>query len=270
MTIESFQETFHIEKDRNIPLYEQLISYFRLMIRTGKLKSGDQIIAETDICHALNISRSTVRRAMDQLVAEGLVVRYRRKGSFISDGKMKRPINHLYNFTENMRELGANPSSRVLLCAVENAEPLVRECLRLPAGSAKVFHLLRLRCTGDTPILLEDTFVPYYLCPGIEAIDFSTASLYQTLTGQYGLNLYHATETIEAICVKGKTADLLSCGPGDPGYRITRISHLSSGTPFEYTSSITNASRCMFQLELYQSSKASKNEVNFERRVNLS
>ena len=104
MTIESFLETFCIEKNGGKPLYEQLVSYFRFMIRNGKLKPGDQILAETDICQALNISRTTVRQAMDQLVTEGLIVRYKRKGSFIADTKMKRPINHLYNFTENMRE----------------------------------------------------------------------------------------------------------------------------------------------------------------------
>ena len=152
---------------------------------------------------------------------------------------------------------------------VENAEPLVRECLRLPAGSAKVFHLFRLRCAEDTPILLEDTYIPNYLCPGIETVNFQTASLYQTLIMQYGLNLYHATETIEAICVTGKTADLLQCEAGNPGYRITRISHLANGNPFEYTSSITNANRCMFQLELYQNNKTTKNDMSFDRRVNL-
>ena len=269
MTIESFLESFHLERSQNRPLYEQLASGFRLMIQTGKLKSGDPILAETDLCRALNVSRTTVRQAMDQLVAEGLVVRYKRKGSFISDGKMRRPINHLYSFTQDMQELGVTPRSRVLLAKVEPAEPLVRECLRLPAVSPRVFHLYRLRCSGETPILLEDTFIPYGLCPGIEQVDFCAASLYQTLTAQYGLNLYHATETIEAICVKGKTAELLGCEPGDPGYRITRISHLSNGCPFEYTSSITNASRCMFQLELYQHAKSSRGDMNFERRVNL-
>ena len=109
----TFMESFHFSSEQATPLYEQLLSYFRLMIQTGQLQPGDRLIPENELCTLLQISRTTVRQAMDQLVAEGLIVRYKGKGSFVASPKMKRPIHYLYNFTENIQELGAVPSSRL-------------------------------------------------------------------------------------------------------------------------------------------------------------
>ena len=264
-----FKDTFHLSTTANIPIYEQLISYFRMMIQSGELKQGDKVITEGELCRCLQISRTTVRQAMDQLTAEGLIVRYRGRGSFIASPKLHRQANYLYNFTENMHELGVIPSSRILTATVEEAQNLVKERLKLPASQSRVFHLRRLRCADNEPILLEDTFIPYYLCEGIERVDFQENSLYQILSQRYELNLYHATETIEAIVLGKIEAAQLECKPRVAGYRITRLSHLDSGYPFEFTQSVTKAERCVFQFDLYKNNNAAKNVMNFQRQVCL-
>ena len=269
MDSKTFQESFHFSPDQGTPLYEQLLSYFRLMIQIGELQPGDRLIPENELCSILQVSRTTVRQAMDQLVAEGLIVRYKGRGSFVASPKMKRPIHYLYNFTENIRELGAVPSSVILHAAVEIADPALMKTLELPETQPQVFHLTRIRCANESPILLEDTYVPYYLCRGIEEVDFQYSSLYQTLEDKYQLKLHHATETIEAILMGTSDAATLQCQAGIPGYRIRRRSQLESGHPFEYTSSITNAERCMFQLELYKNNTPSKPGLNFQRQVTL-
>lgn len=269
MDIAYFKKTFQFLLDTTIPMYEQLTSYFRLQIQAGTLVPGEKLITEKEISDVLNVSRTTVRQAMDQLVEEGLLIRYRGRGSFVASKKMKRPLNHLYNFTNDMNELGVVPSSIVLNSSIEKAPPFIHNSLQLPPNQSNVFHLSRLRCANNEPILLENTYVPYYLCPGIETIDFRTYSLYQTLSTRFSLNLYHATETIEAISIGKTESDLLQCKIKSPGYKISRISHLDNGTTFEYTTSITKAERCMFQLELYQNSTNSKNSMEFQRHVNI-
>lgn len=174
------------------------------------------MITETNLCNILNISRTTVRQCMDRLVDEGLLVRYRGRGSFIADPKMKRNINCLYNFTENMRELGAVPTSVVIKSEVVEADQYIRDQLKLPPTQNKVFKLYRLRCANNEPILFEKAFVPYYLCERIEFFDFSTVSLYKVLSERYALNLYRATETIEAIIINKDEADLLKCAGKGP------------------------------------------------------
>lgn len=270
MDKEYFKKTFHFSSDTSVPLYLQLASYIKIQIQAGVLKPGDKMIAENELCDILNISRTTVRQCMNQLTEEGYIVRHRGKGSFIADQKLKRPINYLYDFTENMLRLGATPTSIVLTSeVVELQDDTLLSTLQMPFQQNKAFHLIRLRCANDNPILLENTYIPYYLCPGIEQYDFSSLSLYHTLTERYSLNLYHANETIEAIIIKKNHAELLKCSIKAPGYNITRISHLDSGYVFEYTTSITRADKCVFQLDLYKSPSLNKNPIDFQRHIHL-
>lgn len=270
MDIDYFKETFHFSPNSDSPLYEQLASYIKIQIQAGVLKPGDQMITETNLCTILNISRTTVRQCMDRLVNEGLLVRYRGRGSFIADPKMKRNINYLYNFTENMKELGAVPTSIVIKSEVIEADQFIRDLLKLPHTQTKVFKLYRLRCANNDPILFEKTFIPYYLCERIEYFDFSSVSLYHVLSERYTLNLYRATETIEAIIINKEDAELLKCTAKVPGYKIQRVSYLDSGFIFEFTTSITRADKCAFQLELYKNTSASKSPIDIRRQVTLS
>ena len=130
------------------------------------------MIGENEIVELLKVSRTTVRSALNQLVKEGYIVRYQGKGSFISEPKLKRDINYLYNFTQNIREAGSVPSSQVLQCQVIPATAELQEAMKLAAVGQKVFILERLRMADGEPLILETTYIPYYLCEGIESTDF--------------------------------------------------------------------------------------------------
>jgi GntR family transcriptional regulator len=240
-----------------------------MQIKASVLKPGDRMIAETELCDILKISRTTVRQSMNRLVDEGLLVRYRGKGSFIAETKMRRTINYLYSFTESIRSAGAVPGSIVLTQEISQADELVREKLKLPLSNSKVFFLSRLRCADNVPILLEHTCIPYYLCGGIESFDFSNRSLYHTLSAGYALNLFHGEETIEAVIIKGKNKDMLKCNSGAPGYKIQRISYLESEYVFEYTTSLTRSDKCIFRLDLYNSPKSARSSIGFEPRLQI-
>ena len=268
MDINYFKRTFKFSEDTSIPLYEQLTSYIKIQIQAGVLKPGDKMITENELCEILNVSRTTVRQSMNKLVEQKFIYRYRGKGSFIADQKVKQAINYLYNFTEDMRKLGTVPSSIVLKSEVVNLEEGgIRQSLRMPESHSTVFHLARLRCADGVPMLFENTYIPYYLCNGIEQYDFSNVSLYHTLSGQYGLNLYHAKETIEAIVLEKSDAELLQCKPKSAGYKIQRVSNLDSGYVYEYTSSVTISDRCAFEVDLYQNTSSNKSSVDFHWRT---
>ena len=181
MEKEDFTGAINMQLSSSIPIYEQLANFIRLKVRTNIFKPGDKMIPENDLCELLGISRTTVRQAMELLVDEGLIIRYRRKGSFIAEPKMKRPINNLYNFSANMRELHAVPSSLILNQEITAADARLAEILQLPSSNPEIFQLDRLRCADGKPVLIERTTIPYYLCPGIEQHDFTMTSLYQVL-----------------------------------------------------------------------------------------
>lgn len=269
MTREYFLSTFQLSQDPTEPIYSQLAEYLRYQIKAGVLTPGDKMIGENEIVELLKVSRTTVRSAFNQLVKEGYIVRYRGKGSFISEPKLKRDINYLYNFTQNTREAGSVPSSQVLQCQVIPATAELQEAMKLAAVGQKVFVLERLRMADGEPLILETTYIPYYLCEGIESTDFSEASLYATLENRYGLVISHAEETLAAMVIPKPAASLLKCKNGLAGYKIQRTSYLSSGYICEYTQSITRGDRCVFRLELSDSKSPQGGTLDFQRKLNV-
>lgn len=270
MDIEYFKNTFQFSEDTDIPLYAQLASYLRIQIQTGVLQPGDLMIAENKICDILKISRTTVRQTMNLLEEEGLLVRYRGKGTFIADSKIKRHMNHLYSFTEDMKVFGASPSSKIIQSKVMSCCPAdVAEMLKLPTSETSIFYLERLRLVNGEPMLWECTYLPYCLCYKIESFDFEKKSLYDVLNNNYHLPMYHAKESLEAVILSPKEAHILGSQEGKAGYKIERISYLDSGNIFEYTTSVTRSEKCSFQFDLYKNTSSRKNPVEIKRNITI-
>ena len=270
MDIDYFKNTFRFSEAADVPLYLQLASYLRNQIHSGVLQPGDMMIAENSLCDLLNVSRTTIRQSMNQLVEEGLLVRYRGKGTFIANVKIKRNMNHLYNFTEDMKAIDAKPSSKVIKIEVLEVCPdQIADILKLPTEHTAVFYLERLRLANQEPIIWERTYIPYYLCNKIETIDFNKNSLYQILSEAYHLDMYHAKETLDAIILSRNEASLLECSPKDVGYKITRVSYLDTGFVFEYTTSVTRADKCSYQFDLYKNTASKKTPLEIKRKISV-
>lgn len=261
------KENFRFNDDTGISMYSQLASFIRHQVRLGVFNVNDKIVTENELCDILKISRTTVRLAMNELLEEGLIVRQRGKGSFVADKKINRKLNSLYNFSDSMREQGIKPHSVVLQAAVVEADEMAAQKLNLPEGQRKIFLLKRVRYGDDTPLLLETTAVPYNLCQGIEQYDFEVRSLYDVLKNQFGLNITHATERIDAIIINKSAAHHLQCPEKVmAGYQIERVSFLESGFVFEYTTSVTRADKCSFKIDLFNTNQF-KSRIDFSRQL---
>lgn len=254
-----------ITQESDVPLYFQLVTLIKRQINSGMLKPGDMIPSESQLCSTYNLSRSTVRQALNQLVEEGLLIRRRGKGSFVAKQKLNRNLNHLYSFTEDMLAAGLTPRSEVLENTVMEATEDIINFLELPKDNIKVFKLTRLRLANEEPLLIETTYIPLFLCPNLVSEDFTSGSLYNILRAKYNLNLHRAIETYEAIKLNKETCKLLKCKYPSTAFNIQRIGYLDTGTAFELTNSITPSDKCVFKVELF----ANKNRVNFTRQINI-
>ncbi|GKW23662.1 phosphonate metabolism transcriptional regulator PhnF [Pectobacterium carotovorum subsp. carotovorum] len=263
------RENFRLNEENDNAMYIQLAAFIRHQIRLGIFKKNDRMATENELCEILGISRTTVRQAMNVLLEEGLLVRQRGRGSFIAERKINRALNSLYNFTSSMHEQNIEPRSDVISSTVCEASDEIAGLLLLPADQRRVFRLERVRYGDGSPLLHEITYVTYNLCPGIEEHNFSVSSLYEILKSRYGLNIFHATETIEAIIIGTEAADNLQCIPATtPGYRITRISSLENNFVFEYTTSITRADKCTFRVDMYATGQsAGRPSLGFTRNL---
>lgn len=255
-----FNKTNIVNPDNSVPLYLQILNYIRHQILSGGLKPGDAIPPESELCKTYNISRTTVRQALDILAEENLIVRRRGKGTIVSSQKLNRDLNHLYSFSEDMRFMGLTPSSKVLEQLIMKAPKEIIETLMLNSD-LDIFKLTRVRYADNEPILMENTYIPHYLCPDIEKENFTNHSLYTVLRLKYNLDLDKAVETYEAVKQTKFSAKQLACSPGDPAFNIQRTAYLADGMPFEFTDSIVRSEKCIFKVEL----KSNTRQTNFTR-----
>jgi GntR family transcriptional regulator len=250
-----------ILEESGVPLYQQLKNILKGQILSGVLKPGDKIPPETDLCTRYGVSRITVRQAIHSLVEEGFLYRKQGKGTFVTSPKLRRRLPKLYSFTEDMLELGLRPSSKVLACEVIVADRKTEEILKLPPGEERVNRIVRVRCANDEPILIETTFIPLYLCPGLIEEDLEKGSLYAVLRDKYGLLLDHAYETYEVGKVRKEEAQHLKCRAGLPAFVIERVTYLRNEIPVELTKSVARGDRLRFTVLLVADQAQIRREV---------
>ncbi|MGQ9746766.1 MAG: GntR family transcriptional regulator [Candidatus Caldatribacteriaceae bacterium] len=250
-------------KERSIPLYQQLKSILKKQILDGVLKPGDRVPTEVELCKTYGVSQMTVRQAIRRLVEEGYLYRKQGKGTFVTSLKLRRRLPKLYSFSEDMVELGLQPSSKILEKTIIQADDNLADVLRLPFSDRSVNRLVRVRLANGEPILIEKTFIPVYLCPNLLQEDLETGSLYAILRGKYGLLLNHAYETYEVGKVRKEEAINLDCRPGLPAFVIERFTYLSNGVPVELTRSVARGDRLRFTVKLVADQAQIRREIEF-------
>lgn len=222
-----------LQPENKVPLYAQLTSIIRCAIADGTLQVGDMLPTEESLCSSLHIGRSTVRKAFSQLESEGKIVRRRGKGTFVSKPKLRRNLNTLYNFSNEMAELGMTPSSEVIRFEVRRPDPFIAAQLHIEE-SEYIYRITRLRKADGKPILLETAYIPVIYCSGLTWDDLND-SLYALIHEHTGALPAEAVEIYESISLREREAAYLNCKVGSPAFRISRTSKNTNGDIFEFS-----------------------------------
>ncbi|KAA3511256.1 GntR family transcriptional regulator [Agrobacterium vitis] len=230
-----------LQSSRGGPLYIKLKTLIEDAVEAGQLKHGDALPAERDIAEAAGISRVTVRKAIDDLVAEGLLVRRRGAGTFVVKPvkRMQQPLTRLTSFTEDMARRGMVSGSRWLERGLFLPTPEETMALGL-SGTARVARLVRLRTASDMPIALERTNLPDDLLPEPSRVE---NSLYAAL-GSVGIRPVRANQRISAVILTDDDAKLLGMPPGSAALSVQRIAYLDTGRVME-------VSRALYRSDAY-------------------
>jgi GntR family transcriptional regulator len=198
------------------PLWIQAADLIRGEIDSGVLKRGARLTPERELCEQLGISRVTLRRALRQLVDEGVLSASHGRGWYITQGTApkKEWPNRLESFSETAARMGLRTRSTVVRAESSPATLDEAETLSIAPGTI-LFRLERVRYLEGVPTALDLTRIPLNLVPKIERIDFATRSLYSTLTDA-GIEPARADSTIEAGRADERAAELLQIPAGDP------------------------------------------------------
>lgn len=237
-----------IDKKSVIPLYYQLADHLREKIKLKMFQPGDMLPSESELMQQFDISRGTVRQALQALFLEGLIERYPGKGSFVSRAKVEQDASREMGFfSQFMREAGKKTSAKVLDIKEYTAPENVRKKLELDNGS-EIVAINRLRFVDDEPWAIELQFFRYDVGQKLINQDL-TGSIYKLLQENLGYVISKSKNTIEAVPAHNDIAKLLAILEGTPLFELTRIVYLNDGNPFEYSIDLYRADRIRFTIE---------------------
>ena len=241
-----------IDKEIPIPYHYQLRELLRDEITSGHWEIGARMPSERELCDAFNLSRTTVREAIDALVSEGLLRREKGRGTFVAEPKIREMwLKEPDSFTDSMLEQGYHIETQVLNLTVIPSPQKVAHELRLRSGEP-VIVLDRLRLVLQEPILIVTGYIPERLCPELVNEEFAHQSLYHILAEKYHIKIARAKRTVEAVAATDEEARLLNIRQGAPLLLIESTAYLEDGTPLEYFKARHRGDRTTFEFESFK------------------
>lgn len=237
-----------LNKNSPIPLYYQIAERIKEQIAAGELLAGAQLPPERELGEQLQVSRMTVRQAVNYLVREGLLDVRPGVGTFIAQPKLTYDALHLLGFSEEMARSGGTTESEVLEQALTVPSARVATKLKLKAQE-HVVRIVRLRRVNGEPILLETSMIAALLCPGLETVDLSNHSLYALLETSYGLHLQRTQQTIEGVIANQHEQQLFGLRSDAAMILLEGITYDLGEQPIEYFKAVYRGDRCKFELE---------------------
>jgi len=191
-------------------------------------------VAETELASELTVSRGSVRKAIGQLIAQGLLVQVHGRGTFVSAGRLEQPLaDRLVTFSEDLIAKGIPFETHVLETSVGPASQRVASLLSLSPEEQNVLVLKRVRNVAGSPLIYLINHVAVSRCPGIERVDFSRYRLVEALEEVLGLDIDWARRTFEAQCASKEVAELLALSEGCPVMYMEQVLYLRDGSPIE-------------------------------------
>jgi GntR family transcriptional regulator len=211
------------------------------------LPEGAALPPERELAVRWNVARMTLRRAVDELVIEELLVRRHGSGTYTSRPKVAKWLG-MIGFSEDIRRRGMRPGSLMLEFRNLRAERAAARRLRIPVGDP-IITFTRLRLADDVPMVVERTTLPAGYVPGLQADDLS-GSLYDLLLTRYGIDHVSGTSRIEPVMPDAKTAGWLGIPTTQPCLAVHGISFDRRDRVFEYTSALYRGDRYAFTTNL--------------------
>lgn len=222
-----------INRQNSVPLYQQLYVLLRDEIDSGRWQPGDLMPTEANLREEHGLSRATVRQALDALVNDGLIYRERGRGTYVAHPTVHQALVRIVSFTEDMRQRGFTPGTRVLAAELLEAPPGLAEQLGITPGE-ELARIERLRLADGEPMSVEQSHLIHRYCPGILAHDYALNPLREMLEREYGIRIASARQSIRAVNAPRGLAQSLAVAAGAALLLIERVSYSQYNLPVEF------------------------------------
>ncbi|WP_146111822.1 GntR family transcriptional regulator [Arthrobacter sp. MYb227] len=227
----------------NLPAHQMIAQWLTGLIVGGALSVGTKLPAERQFAQALGVSRMTLRQALDALQQEGRIERAvgSRGGSFVAQLRVPVDISNLMGLSAQLLKSVHSASSRVVSAQTVPADRTVAEALHMPIGSP-VHRIHRLRFAATAPVVLEESFFPAELFPGLPEHDL-TGSIYAVMGAEYDLAPFSSVEELNPLIVGAESAAFLEIGIAAAVLGVKRTGLARDGRPVEYSEDLIRTDR---------------------------
>jgi GntR family transcriptional regulator len=226
MSVQAAQNLSHL------PLYLQIKEALKMDILAGKYAPNERMPSESSLMSTFEVSRITVRQALRDLHAEGLIFTAQGKGTFASKPKASQNVQHLQGFSEAMSQKGYEVSARLLSIRETSPDKIVREKLELD-GKEPVVEVVRVRYLNRSPVSVDTSFFPESIGRHLFSKDLGD-DIFPILENQLGIQLGRADICLEARAADHSNARHLKTEIGTPIMWVERLTHDVNDKPIDY------------------------------------
>ena len=233
------------------PLYVKVREALVGRLISGVWKPGQMLPSEFAIADELGVSQGTVRKALDEMTSQGLLIRKQGRGTFVSEAEDKSILFRFYRLTSNKEE-GSDksfPESKYLSRSLQAANPAEQELFDLKSG-AQVWHFERLRIEGGQPILVEQLTLPQNRFPDLDEQADLPNNVYRLYGVQYGIIVARVEEKLRAVSAPAHVSDHLGLEPNAPVLEIDRRAYALDGSIVEWRISLCRSDTMHYRNEL--------------------
>jgi GntR family transcriptional regulator len=223
-------------------LAQQLAATLEAQILDGRWRVGDRLPPERELAAQHQVSRSTLREALEELERASLIVRHQGRGTFVAPRRLEQSLLGHFTVVGSLRASGRLVTTRVLGERVVPATRSIATELDIPPEDP-VLHIERLRLADRVPFMLERTWLPLQRVPGLDKVDLTDRSLYEVLRKEYGIVLVRAVESFEPVLLRPDEAAVLERPPGSPSLLLLRTTYDTREVGIEAARALLRADR---------------------------
>lgn len=231
-----------------LPYYYQIKEDLMRKMENGTFNVGDQLPPENQLVQEYGVSRPTVRQAIAELVQEGILVRGRGRGTFVSQPLITSNAQVFTTFAETMQDKGVQPQAQLIeVNRIQASEQIARD-LQIAVGD-EVYEIIRLRIGNHEPLVIRTTQIPAKACPDFLEEDLESEPLYAIFLRKYGLYPVNANQTFQAVTAGERESRLLKVHVGAPLMLWQGIIYSSQQAPIERAKALYRGDRFQFMIQ---------------------
>lgn len=238
----------YVDKSNKIPLYLQLIEEIKEKIENQTYHEHEKLPSERELCDRYELSRITVRQALQALEQEGYIYKLHGKGTFVSQRAFKQDLKSLYSFTDEMRKKNKNPQSKVLEFQEKSADEKLITVTGLEEGET-VYEVIRLRLADEEPLIYETSYIPQKFFRGLTKQRLIEKPMYEVFEEDYQRKVTRVEEDFSATAAGEQAAGYLGLAEDQPVMLIKRFAYHQEQL-IEYTISVARGDKFNYRVKL--------------------